>query len=140
MVNGNFINYVSGFFTFNTENSLVKIEYFVIFIYFVVAFLLAFVIFLGSYLIALQKPDLEKLSSYECGFEPYGNSRTQFELRFYVIAILFLIFDLETVFLFPFSLNISKLDLLGFWSVLDFVIELVISFFYVWYVGALNWD
>jgi len=131
---------IFNFVIFNIVYSLVKTEYLILFIYFLIALLLAFLIFLFSYLLALQKPNLEKLSAYECGFEPYGNSRTQFELRFYLIAILFLIFDLETVFLFPFALNLSKLDLLGFWSVFDFVIELLISFFYVWYIGALNWD
>jgi len=136
----NFIRFVSTFFTLNVLFSLVKTEYFTLFIYLITSILLSCVILMFSYLIALQKPNLEKFSSYECGFEPYGDSRTQFEFRFYIIAILFLVFDLETMFLFPVCVSASKLDLLGFWSILDFLIELIASFFYIWYVGALNWD
>jgi NADH-quinone oxidoreductase subunit A len=94
----------------------------------------------ASYLTAKQNPESEKLSAYECGFEPYEDTRHVFDIRFCVIAILFIIFDIEIMFLIPWCASISKLDLLGFWSMIDFLFELGVGFFYVWYVRALDWD
>jgi len=122
------------------DNSLVKKEYSILLIFLVVAILLTVVILAASYLLARQNPDAEKLSAYECGFEPYEDTRHVFDIKFCVIAILFLIFDIEIMFLIPWCISISKLDLLGFWSMIDFLIELGLGFFYVWYVNALNWD
>ena len=87
-----------------------------------------------------QSPETEKLSTYECGFEPYGDTRNQFNVRFYVIAILFILFDIEIIFLAPWCVSISKLSFLGFWSMIDFLFELGIGFFYVWYANALDWE
>ena len=98
------------------------------------------VLLLVNYILSPKRPDAEKLSPYECGFEPYEDTRHTFDISFYVIAILFLIFDIEIMFLIPWCVSISKLDLLGFWSMIDFFIELGIGFFYVWYVRALDWD
>ena len=106
----------------------------------VVAIALTLVLIGLSYLLARQNPDSEKLSAYECGFEPYEDSRHVFDIRFYVIAVLFVIFDIEMLFLIPWSISISKLDLLGFWSMIDFMFELGIGFFYIWYTNALNWE
>jgi NADH-quinone oxidoreductase subunit A len=122
------------------DNSLVKKEYLVIVIFLIFAIVLTVLIIGSSYLLAKQNPESEKLSAYECGFEPYEDARHVFDIRFCVIAILFIIFDIEIMFLIPWCVSISKLDLLGFWSMIDFLFELGVGFFYVWYVRALEWD
>jgi NADH-quinone oxidoreductase subunit A len=122
------------------DNSLVKKEYLIILIYIVLAIVLTVLIIGASYFLARQNPDSEKLSAYECGFEPYEDTRHTFDVKFCVIAILFIIFDIEIMFLIPWCVSISKLDLLGFWTMIDFLIELGVGFFYVWYVKALDWD
>ena len=122
------------------DNSLVKKEYLILLIFLIFAILLTVLIIGASYFLAKQNPDSEKLSAYECGFEPYEDSRHVFDIRFCVIAILFIIFDIEIMFLIPWCISVSKLDLLGFWSMIDFLVELGIGFFYVWYVRALDWD
>jgi NADH-quinone oxidoreductase subunit A len=122
------------------DNSLIKKEYTIILIYLIFAILLTVLIIGASYLAVKQNPESEKLSAYECGFEPYEDTRHVFDIRFCVIAILFIIFDIEIMFLIPWCASISKLDLLGFWSMIDFLFELGVGFFYVWYVRALEWD
>ena len=117
-----------------------KTEYFSILIYLFIAILLSLVIVVFSYLLVLQNPETEKLSTYECGFEPYEDARNKYDVRFYLVAILFIVFDIETMFLLPWVVSISQLNLLGFWSMIDFIIELGIGFVYIWYVGALEWD
>ena len=91
-------------------------------------------------LLATSKPDKEKLSAYECGFEAFGHSRGKFDVKFYLVAILFVVFDIETMFLLPWSISLSQLNLLGFWSMIDFIIELGVGFMYIWYIGALEWN
>lgn len=110
------------------------------FVFFVIAVFLTILILIFSYLLAKQNPDSEKLTSYECGFEPYEDSRHIFDVRFCVIAIIFVIFDIEMLFLIPWSVSVSNLTLLGFWSMIDFLFELGIGFFYLLYVNALNWE
>ena len=122
------------------DNSLVKKEYLTIFLFLILAIIITLLIIGSSYLLANQNPESEKLSAYECGFEPYEDTRQSFDVKFCVIAILFIIFDIEVMFLIPWCVSVSKLDLLGFWSMIDFIIELGIGFFYVWYVRALDWD
>lgn len=122
------------------ENSLVRKEYSILLIYLLFAIVLTVLIIGASFLLARQNPEAEKLSAYECGFEPYEDARHTFDVKFCVIAILFIIFDIEIMFLIPWCVSIAKLDLLGFWSMIDFLIELGIGFFYVWYVKALDWD
>ena len=122
------------------EYSLVKKEYFTLLVFLVIAILLTIVIIGASYFLVKQNPDPEKLSAYECGFEPYEDARHTFDIRFCVIAILFIVFDIEIMFLIPWCVSLSKLDLLGFWSMVDFLFELGVGFFYVWYVRALDWD
>jgi NADH-quinone oxidoreductase subunit A len=122
------------------DNSLVKKEYLIILIFLLFAIILTVLIIGASYFLGRQNPDSEKLSAYECGFEPYEDTRHTFDVKFCVIAILFIIFDIEIMFLIPWCISISKLDLLGFWSMIDFLIELSVGFFYVWYVKALDWD
>lgn len=109
-------------------------------VFFVIAVFLTILILIFSYLLAKQSPNLEKLTSYECGFEPYEDSRHIFDVRFCVIAILFVIFDIEMLFLIPWSVAVSNLTLLGFWSMIDFLFELGVGFFYLFYVNALNWE
>jgi NADH-quinone oxidoreductase subunit A len=122
------------------ENSLVIKEYLILLIFLIFSTVLTVIIVGASFLLARQNPEAEKLSAYECGFEPYEDARHTFDIKFCVIAILFIIFDIEIMFLIPWCVSISKLDLLGFWSMIDFLIELGIGFFYVWYVRALDWD
>ncbi len=119
--------------------SLVAKDYLAILLMLVIAVFLTLAILAFSYLLARQNPDSEKLTAYECGFEPYDDSRHIFDVRFCVIAILFVIFDIELTFMIPWCVSISKLSLLGFWSMVDFLFELGIGFFYVWYVNALSW-
>ena len=122
------------------KNSSVKEEYLSIFIYLCFATFLGLLIISLSYLLVTQSPETEKLSTYECGFDPYGDTREQFNIRFYIIAILFVLFDIEIIFLLPWCLSLSQLDLLGFWSMVEFLAELGIGFIYVWCVGAVEWS
>ena len=125
---------------FNINKSLLLNEYLSIFILFIFSIILSFIIFFLSYFLINQKPDLEKLSSYECGFEPYEDARHKFDIKFYIVAVLFIIFDIEAVFLFPWSISLSHLDILGFWSMIDFIFELIVGFVYVWQINVLEWE
>ena len=125
---------------FNIEESILKNEYICILIYLTIAIVLSIVIITFSYLLVIQNPETEKLSTYECGFEPYEDARHTFDVKFYLVAILFIVFDIETMFLLPWSISISQLNLLGFWSMIDFIIELTVGFIYIWYIGALEWS
>jgi len=93
-----------------------------------------------SYVVATQRPDPEKTSAYECGFDPFEDARAQFDIRFYLVAILFLIFDLEVTFLFPWAISLRALDAFGFWSMLAFLALLTVGFVYEWRKGALEWE
>lgn len=115
-------------------------EYFPIFIFLLVSVGLSLVIFGLSVLVANQSADSEKLSAYECGFDPFDDARNRFDVRFYLVAILFIIFDLEASFLFPWAVSLNKISSLGFWSMLDFLFELSIGFLYAWKIGALEWS
>lgn len=108
--------------------------------FFLICFFLSVIILLLSFLVSSSNPDTEKLSAYECGFDPYEDARNTFDIRFYIIAILFLIFDLETVYFFPWSLNLSFLSISSFFSMLDFIFELVFGLLYAWLIGALEWE
>ena len=120
------------------NSSLNRKEYLVLFVFLVFASILTMLIIGSSYFLAKQNPESEKLSAYECGFEPYEDTRHTFDIKFCVIAILFILFDIEVMYLIPWSVSVSKLDLLGFWSIIDFLVELGIGFFYIWYVKALD--
>ena len=130
-ISNNFLNLNDSFFYF---------EFLPILIFLSIAIILALIIVALSYFLAIQNPETEKLSSYECGFEPYEDARNIFDVRFYIVAILFIIFDIETMFLLPWSVSLSQLNVLGFWSMVDFIIELGVGFVYIWYIGALEWD
>lgn len=115
-------------------------DYSILLIYLFIAVILTIVIIGFSYFLVVQHPESEKLSAYECGFEPYEDARHVFDIKFCVIAILFVIFDIEIMFLLPWCVSVAKLNLLGFWCIIDFLIELGLGFFYVWYVDALTWN
>ena len=93
-----------------------------------------------NFLFSPKNPDPEKLSAYECGFEAFGDSRMKFDVRFYLVAILFIIFDLEIAFLFPWAISLGNLGSLGFWSMMIFLFILTVGFIYEWKIGALDWD
>lgn len=115
-------------------------EYSPILVVVVFSIILSLLIFGASFALAIQKPDSEKLSAYECGFDPYEDARNAFDVRFYIVAILFIIFDLEAMFLFPWVTSVSQLGSFGFWVMIDFLIELIIGFVYAWKIGALEWE
>jgi NADH-quinone oxidoreductase subunit A len=95
---------------------------------------------LATLLIARQRPDSEKVSSYECGFEAFGDARNKFDVRFYLVAILFIIFDLEVAFLFPWAVSLAEIGVFGFWSMFIFLVILTVGFVYEWRKGALEWE
>ena len=94
----------------------------------------------GSLLAGHQKPYAEKLSAYECGFEAFDDARRRFDVRYYLVAILFIIFDLEVAFLFPWAVSLKGIGALGFWSMIGFLAVLTIGFVYEWCKGALEWE
>lgn len=120
------------------KDSLFYNEYAIILIFTFIAVLLSFIIIIFSYMFVVQNPETEKLSSYECGFEPYEDARHTFDVKFYLVAILFIVFDIETMFLIPWTNVLAQLDIVGFWSMIDFMFELGIGYLYIYYVGALN--
>ena len=115
-------------------------EYLPIIVFFGVATVLATAMVVGSLIVARQAPDKEKLSSYECGFEPFADSRERFDVRFYLVAILFVIFDLEIAFLFPWAVVLTEIGLFGFISMMTFLAILTVGFIYEWRKGALQWE
>jgi NADH-quinone oxidoreductase subunit A len=116
------------------------IEYLPIAIFIAFAGGLSVLFAISSWLIGKQLPDSEKLSPYECGFEPFEDARIQFDVRFYLVAILFIIFDLEVAFLFPWAVALSDIGIFGFISMMIFLFILTIGFIYEWKKGALEWD
>lgn len=102
--------------------------------------ILASIILFMSYLFSTTAPDVEKVSAYECGFDPYEDARNVFDVRFYLVSILFLIFDLEAVFFFPWCISISYLSIDSLWIMVDFIIELLAGYIYAWNAGALDWE
>jgi NADH-quinone oxidoreductase subunit A len=92
------------------------------------------------FIVAYRQPDPEKLSAYECGFNAFDDARMTFDVRYYLVALLFIIFDLEVAFLFPWAVTFGGLGWLGFWSMMIFLGVLTIGFIYEWKKGALEWD
>jgi len=115
-------------------------DYLSIIIFLFVALSLSIGFIILNFLFSPKKPDPEKLSAYECGFEAFGDSRMQFDVRFYLVAILFIIFDLEIAFLFPWAISLGNIGVLGFWSMMFFLFVLTIGFIYEWKKGVLDWD
>ena len=115
-------------------------EYFPILVFLVIAGGLAVGMVGLSFVAAKQNPNSEKLSPYECGFEPFADARIRFDVRYYLVAILFIIFDLEVAFLFPWAVTLGSIGLFGFWSMMVFLAVLTIGFIYEWKKGALEWE
>ncbi len=115
-------------------------EYLAILIFLAMAILIAVVLPVLSWLVAKQNPDSDKLSTYECGFDAFGDARQRFDVRFYLVAILFIIIDLDLAFLYPYAVANGQLGLFGFWSLVVFLAVFLIGFIYEWRMGALEWE
>lgn len=115
-------------------------EYLPILIFLGIAIALSVVFVVASIILGPSRPDSEKLSPYECGFEPFSDARSKFDVRYYLVAILFIIFDLEVAFLFPWAVSLGKVGLFGFWSMMVFLGVLTVGFVYEWKKGALEWE
>jgi NADH-quinone oxidoreductase subunit A len=105
-----------------------------------VALAIGAALMIAPFIIAYKNPDPEKLSAYECGFNAFDDARMKFDVRFYLVSILFIIFDLEVAFLFPWAITFKEVGLFGFWSMMAFLAVLTIGFVYEWKKGALEWD
>ena len=115
-------------------------DYFPIILFLIIALILSCSFIVINFVFSPSKPDPEKLSAYECGFEPFNDSRMEFDVRFYLVAILFIIFDLEIAFLFPWAISLGKIGILGFISMMIFLFILTVGFVYEWKKGALDWE
>ncbi|MBG51917.1 MAG: NADH-quinone oxidoreductase subunit A [Alphaproteobacteria bacterium] len=115
-------------------------EYLPIVIFLGLAAVISLALLIVPFVIAPSKPDPEKLSAYECGFDAFDDSRMRFDVKFYLVAILFIIFDLEVAFLFPWAVSLGEVGLFGFWSMMVFLGVLTVGFIYEWKKGALEWN
>ena len=115
-------------------------EYLPILIFIIIGFIIAIGMTTLSFVVGKRKPDNEKLSAYECGFEAFDDARGRFDVRFYLVAILFIIFDLEIAFLFPWAISLGNIGLFGFISMMIFLFILTVGFVYEWKKGALDWE
>jgi NADH-quinone oxidoreductase subunit A len=115
-------------------------DYATILIFLFISIGLGFAFIVVNFLFSPSNPDPEKLSAYECGFEAFDDARMKFDVRFYLVAILFIIFDLEVAFLFPWAVSLVNIGLLGFWSMMFFLLILTVGFIYEWKKGALDWE
>ena len=115
-------------------------DYLPIILFLIIALGLSISFVILNFILSPKKPDPEKLSAYECGFEPFNDSRIEFDVRFYLVAILFIIFDLEIAFLFPWAISLGKIGLFGFISMMIFLFILTVGFIYEWKKGALDWE
>ena len=115
-------------------------NYFSIIVFLFLSIILSIGFIVLNFILSPKNPDPEKLSAYECGFEPFSDSRMEFDVRFYLVAILFIIFDLEIAFLFPWAITLGSIGSLGFFSMMLFLFILTIGFIYEWKKGALDWE
>ena len=115
-------------------------DYLSIILFLIIALGVSVAFIVINFILSPKKPDPEKLSAYECGFEPFDDSRMEFDVRFYLVAILFIIFDLEIAFLFPWAISLGNIGLLGFCSMMIFLFILTVGFIYEWKKGALDWE
>ena len=115
-------------------------DYLSIILFLIIALGLSVAFIVINFIFSPKKPDPEKLSAYECGFEPFNDSRMEFDIRFYLVAILFIIFDLEIAFLFPWAVSLGNIGILGFCSMMIFLFILTVGFIYEWKKGALDWE
>ena len=117
-----------------------SVDYILILIFIVIGAGMALAMYLLSKVLSPSSPDSEKLSAYECGFEAFDDARSKFDVKFYLVSILFIIFDLEIAFLFPWAISLGNIGLLGFSSMMIFLFILTIGFIYEWKKGALDWE
>lgn len=115
-------------------------SYLPILIFMVVGLVVGAGMIAAGFVLSPRRPDSEKLSPYECGFEAFEDSRIKFDVRYYLVAILFIIFDLEIAFLFPWAVVLKEIGMVGFWAMMLFLAILVIGFIYEWKKGALQWE
>jgi NADH-quinone oxidoreductase subunit A len=115
-------------------------EYLPVLIFLGLAIALGLVLLLAAAVVAVSNPDPEKISAYECGFNAFDDARMKFDVRFYLVSILFIIFDLEVAFLFPWAVSLGRIGQFGFWSMMAFLAVLTIGFIYEWRKGALEWE
>ena len=115
-------------------------QYLPIVIFLAVAFFIGAALLVAPFLVAIRNPDPEKVSAYECGFNAFDDARMKFDVRFYLVSFLFIIFDLEIAFLFPWAVAFKEIGAFGFWSMMVFLAVLTIGFIYEWRKGALGWD
>jgi len=115
-------------------------EFFSIYNSLILSILISFILYNLVVILTYKQYDLEKVSAYECGFHPFEDTRDKFNVRFYLVSILFIIFDLEITFLFPWAINLRNIEFFGFWNMLIFLFILTIGFIYEWIKGALDWD
>ena len=115
-------------------------DYLSIILFLIIALGLSISFIAINFIFSPKKPDPEKLSAYECGFEPFNDSRMEFDVRFFLVAILFIIFDLEIAFLFPWAISLGSIGLFGFCSMMIFLFILTVGFIYEWKKGALDWE
>lgn len=115
-------------------------EYLPITVFFGIATVIALLVTVLPKILAREKPLKDKLKSYECGFDPFDDARGRFDVRFYLVAILFIIFDLEVTFLIPWAISLGKIGMVGFWSMMFFLFVLTAGFVYEWKKGALDWE
>ena len=116
------------------------LDYLPVIIFLALALALSLLFIVGALILAPSNPDPEKTSTYECGFNAFDDARMKFDVRFYLVAILFIIFDLEVAFLFPWAVSLGDIGLIGFWSMVAFLGVLTIGFIYEWRSGALEWE
>ncbi|MET0538909.1 MAG: NADH-quinone oxidoreductase subunit A [Xanthobacteraceae bacterium] len=116
------------------------LDYLPVAIFIAVALAICAALLFAPFMLAYKQPDAEKLSAYECGFNAFGDARMKFDVRYYLVAILFIIFDLEVSFLFPWAVVFGDLGVYGFWSMMVFLGVLTVGFIYEWRKGALEWD
>lgn len=115
-------------------------EYLPIIIFLALAIAIGLILILAAAVVAVRNPDPEKVSAYECGFNAFDDARMKFDVRFYLVSILFIIFDLEIAFLFPWAVAFGDIGMLGFWSMMVFLVILTVGFAYEWRKGALEWQ
>ncbi|GGC56059.1 NADH-quinone oxidoreductase subunit A [Chelatococcus reniformis] len=115
-------------------------DYLPLLIFIGVSLVIGLALLIAPFVVAYSQPDAEKLSAYECGFNAFDDARMKFDIRFYLVAILFIIFDLEVAFLFPWATAFKEVGVFGFWSMMAFLAVLTVGFVYEWRKGALEWD
>ena len=116
------------------------LDYLPLAVFFGVSLVIGAALMVAPFLVAVRHPDPEKVSAYECGFNAFDDARMKFDVRFYLVSILFIIFDLEVAFLFPWAVSFKQIGTFGFWSMMVFLGVLTIGFIYEWRKGAMEWD